>query len=55
MTDKEANALAVLKDEVRFAVRAMIKYPKLVQRAHKLEGALVDFNDAVKEADSDEE
>lgn len=55
MTEREMNALADLKSEVRFALTAMVKHQNLVQRAHKLEEALVEMEDAEKEADGDSE
>lgn len=53
MTDQEANALSDLRDEAALAIKAMLKYPKLVKRAHELEEALATFNDAEKEADGE--
>ena len=53
MTEREMNALADLKSEVRFALVAMVKHKNLVQRSHKLEEALVEMEEAEKEADGD--
>jgi hypothetical protein len=45
------NALAALKEEVSFAIKAMVKHSDLVQRAHKLEETLVELEEAEKDAD----
>ena len=55
MTEREMNALADLKSEVRFALMAMVGHQELVQRAHKLEETLVEMEEAEKEADGDTE
>lgn len=55
MTEREMNALAGLKQEVEFSLKEMVKHSDLVHRAHKLEGALRELEEAEKEADGDED
>jgi hypothetical protein len=53
MSEWEMNALDNLKGEVELTIKALLKNPRFVRRAHRLESALRDLEAATKEADGE--